>query len=133
MERVFRHRNLEALETAKEYSDQLNDPRWYMMVLALLETGMRKGELCALQWKHIDLDRTSIAVSQSIDWSYGERKGRIKETKTEAGLRSLYIDEYFATQVKSYMTWVKETRLQFGKRLSGADFFLFADDCQLLR
>ena len=117
-----------ALEAAKEYSDQLNDPRWYMMVLALLETGMRKGELCALQWKHIDLDKMSISVSQSIDWSYGERKGRIKETKTEAGLRSLYIDEHFAAQIKSYMTWVKEKRLQLGKRLSGEDFFLFADD-----
>ena len=43
-------------------------------------------------------------------------------------MRSLYIDEHFATQIKSYMTWVKEKRLQLGKGLGGEDFFLFADD-----
>jgi len=31
-----------------------------------LETGMRKGELCGLAWKHVDLDAAQIAVERQL-------------------------------------------------------------------
>ena len=119
---------IDLLGAAKAYSEKLNDPRWHMMILILIETGVRKGELCALQWKHVDLDNRCINVSQSIDWSYGETKGRIKSTKTEAGERTVYLDDHFCGQLKSYLTWVKEKCLQIGRLQSPDDFVIFADD-----
>ena len=119
---------IDLLSAAKAYSDKLNDPRWYMMISILIETGVRKGELCALQWKHIDFENRCIYVGQSIDWSYGETKGRIKSTKTEAGERTVYLDDQFCRQLKTYLTWVKEKCLQIGRPQSPDDFVLFADD-----
>ena len=78
------------LSAAKEYSEKLGDPRWYMMISILIETGVRKGELCALQWKHVDFENRCIYVGQSIDWNYGETKGRIKTNEDRSwGTNSL--------------------------------------------
>lgn len=38
------------------------DDQWYMVILTALRTGMRKGELIALQWSAVDLDRRRITV-----------------------------------------------------------------------
>ena len=99
-----------------------------MMISILIETGVRKGELCALQWKHVDFENRCIYVGQSIDWSYGETKGRIKSTKTEAGERTVYLDDQFCGQLKTYLTWVREKCLQIGRPQSPDFFVLFADD-----
>lgn len=43
-----------------------NDSRARAMVLLALRTGMRIGEILALEWRHVDLDRRLITVEQSI-------------------------------------------------------------------
>ncbi|MBQ2876969.1 MAG: site-specific integrase [Clostridia bacterium] len=56
---------------------------WIMPYLALM-TGLRKGELLALQWADIDFTNKIIKVSKSL---YYEGGAHIKSTKTEAGTR----------------------------------------------
>lgn len=56
---------------------------WLFPYMALL-TGLRKGELLALQWKDIDFKENLISVSKSL---YYEGGAHIKSTKTEAGER----------------------------------------------
>jgi integrase len=50
-----------------------------------LMTGMRKGEILALQWKDIDFETDTIRVTKSVSHS-GDRPS-IKQPKTEAGNR----------------------------------------------
>ncbi|WP_343006040.1 MULTISPECIES: hypothetical protein [unclassified Collinsella] len=52
-----------------------------------LATGMRRGEVLALTWDHIDLEGATIQVEKSVT-VYGEAK----DPKSEAGKRVLNID-----------------------------------------
>ena len=52
-----------------------------------LATGMRRGEVVALTWEHVDLKSGTIRVAQSLTM-YDE----VKEPKSEAGKRTLNID-----------------------------------------
>lgn len=56
---------------------------WLAPYLALM-TGLRKGELLALQWKDVDLKKNTITVSKSL---YYEGGPHIKAPKTDSGTR----------------------------------------------
>lgn len=43
-----------------------------------LYTGMRRGEICALQWEDIDFERRKINVTKSIAWP-AQNKGVVME------------------------------------------------------
>lgn len=61
------------------------------LFLALsLYTGMRQGEMFALQWTDIDLERSCIYVTKAVEWP-AKNRGIIKEPKTENGFRTIYI------------------------------------------
>ena len=56
------------------------------MVVTALRTGMRIGELLALQWSNVSLDRRSVTVERSVFWA----KGKAHEGSTKTGaVRSL--------------------------------------------
>lgn len=59
---------------------------WLFPYLAIM-TGMRKGEILALQWKDIDFNNNVINVSKSV-YHEGD-KPFIKEPKTLAGIRTV--------------------------------------------
>ena len=61
------------------------------LCLALsLYTGMRQGELFALNWENIDLDNDLISVKASVEWPSANR-GVLKEPKTVNGYRQIPI------------------------------------------
>lgn len=57
---------------------------WLFPVICLY-TGMRKGEILALQWKDIDFEQNLIHVTKSI--SHTNNRPEVKSPKTEAGKR----------------------------------------------
>ena len=62
-------------------------------------TGMRVGEVCALTVEDIDLDENTINVSKTVSrGEYG--KTIICETKTDAGMRTLHINDDIAEFLK---------------------------------
>lgn len=52
------------------------------MVVVALRTGMRLGELLALRWSDVSLERRQITVSRSVWW---ERGGKPHEAGTKSG------------------------------------------------
>jgi integrase len=61
-----------------------SDNPWLFPLVALL-TGLRKGEILALQWQDIDFEKKTISVTKSVE--HIGKKPNIKEPKTEAGNR----------------------------------------------
>lgn len=60
--------------------------------MIMLYCGLRRGELLALQWRDIDLDRDVITVSKSVE--YISNQPKIKTPKTKAGRREIPIPLY---------------------------------------
>lgn len=77
--------------------------------LVLLYTGMRRGELCALQRKHIDYKKKIIRIEQSVYWDHSQPI--LKSTKTEAGKRIVPILDPVWDIFKSFEKLPAETFL----------------------
>lgn len=56
------------------------DPDWGMLVWLTMVTGARRGELCALRWRHVDLERTVVTVRRAIAQDGNDTEE--KDTKT---------------------------------------------------
>lgn len=66
------------------------DPRLAPLLMLAALTGMRRGELCALRWSDVDLDRGELDVSRSVICTEG---GLVeKRTKTDR-FRRVALDE----------------------------------------
>ena len=73
--------NLEQIRTLLEYAERVNHP-WYAHWALALFTGMRSGELYALEWDQVDFENKLIYVHKN--WTnrcgYGPTKGRYWRT-----------------------------------------------------
>ena len=86
-----------------------------ILLLATL-TGMRTGEIRALQWQNVDFENSEIKVCKAFD-----RYGKIKSTKSKAGKRDIpmaailrqELREWKVSQPSNDEGWVFLTR--FGK------------------
>lgn len=69
--------NLQQIRTLLEYAQQVDHP-WYPIWALALFTGMRSGELYALEWDQVDFENKVIYVHRN--WTnrcgYGPTKGR---------------------------------------------------------
>lgn len=66
-----------------------NQPiHWRVMILLALTTGLRRGELVGLGWKHINLDKGILSVEQTISM-FENGQPVIAEPKTEKSKNSM--------------------------------------------
>ena len=63
----------------------------------LLATGCRRGEILGLSWSAIDFESSQIYIRQSLN-----NQCEIKETKTAAGVRALYVDRETITHLQAW-------------------------------
>lgn len=71
--------------TASDEEKILNSDHPWLFPLVALLTGLRKGEILALQWQDIDFEEKTISVTKSVE--HIGKKPNIKEPKTESGNR----------------------------------------------
>lgn len=57
--------SVEAVRSVIEAAD-VRDPRLAPLLMLAALTGMRRGELCALRWTDVDLERCELDVSKSV-------------------------------------------------------------------
>lgn len=74
-----------------------SDHPWLFPLFALL-TGLRKGEILALQWEDIDFERKTITVTKSIE--YLGNVPHVKAPKTAAGVRIVPLLDKLAERLK---------------------------------
>ena len=75
-----------------------------LIILLLIYTGLRRGELCGLEWKDIDLDARVLHVVRSSQY-IGQGMVITKEPKTRAGTRKLTLSQTACRLLLEYRQW----------------------------
>lgn len=95
-----------------------SDEKYYfyqVFFTLLLATGSRIGELCALNWNHIDFKENRIHICQHFVL---DRNGRHVENgcKTVAGERWLYMDDSIMKMLNEYRTYYTKRVFEYGRK-----------------
>jgi integrase len=95
----------------------LKHSRVYWPCLLALSTGMRRGEILALRWKNVDLDRGVLQVVESLEQTK-EFGVRAKETKTGKA-RSVTLPRFAIDELRRLRREQAEELLRLGVRQTG--------------
>ena len=89
-------------EEFRKFIDSVMNKRLsYMAFMTLYWTGMRMGELLALNPKDVDLEKRTISITKS--YQRLGKKDVITPPKTPKSKRVITIPEFLATDIKDYM------------------------------
>lgn len=94
----------------------LRHSRVYWPTLIALTTGMRRGEVLALRWRHIDFDRATVAVVNSLEQTKAGL--RFKSTKTDRE-RAVALPGYAVEELRRLKLRQAEELLVLGVRQDG--------------
>ena len=101
------------------------DRRFAIATTIALATGMRRGEVCGLRWKDVELDkgliyvRNAVVVLDKSEYPNEKHRLRIKEAKTDSSERCITIDEKTVASLKRYKEDQFYTLAYFGERQTG--------------
>ena len=108
------------VEQAKKLLDMIAGDHLECLIVLSIMTGMRQGELLALQWKHIDFEQGTVRIAQSLSYHDAEGDGsyewRIEEPKTERSKRTLYLPLFVLDMLREHR------RKQLKQRLSSSEW-----------
>ncbi len=109
-------------EAAQIINEAWKDPDWGTLVWLTMVTGLRRGELCALRWRHVDLSSGVLHVERSI----GQRDGRAweKDIKTHQQ-RRITLDRDTVLLLQEHLERCQSRASMLGAELS-QDAFVFS-------
>jgi integrase len=84
----------------------------YPIVALAIATGARRGELLALEWCDVDLDKGLVRINKSLEET--KRGLRVKPPKTASGRRIVTIPPDTASMLREHRRQQAELRLQLG-------------------
>jgi integrase len=109
--------------------DTFQVPYFKHLLLLGIMTGMRKGEMLALQWKeHIDFDNRIIKVKGSLD-----KYGNISTPKTKSSIRDIYMHDNLKLLLQSIKDYQKEMKEFFGKQYIDNDLVICKQNGEYLK
>ena len=99
---VFGKNEQKAIEKYIESSDNPND----IGILICLYTGIRIGELCALEWKNIDLKRGVISIQQTLYRAKSDKGKKKTEIvialpKSDTSVRDIPLPKFLTAKLKA--------------------------------
>ncbi|WP_295135662.1 site-specific integrase [uncultured Reyranella sp.] len=98
-------------------------PMFAPAMLALF-CGLRAGEICALRWANVDLDKKVIHVRESVEEVHGEPLA-VKAPKTKAGIRSITAPDIVIEALRDLRRQQLELRLALGLGKPGDDALVY--------
>jgi integrase len=105
----------------KELLARLDGHPLYPKAALGLFAGLRRGEVMALRWHHVDLDRRVLQVRDALEETraYGIR---VKPPKSKAGRRDIAMADILVDALRAHRQAQLELRLRLGLgKLSGDD------------
>lgn len=103
------------------------DIRSKTAIMLLLYSGVRRGELCGLEWKDIDTKSQTIHILRASQ--YQRNKGIVSvPTKNESSIRTVKLPQFIFEQLAEYKHWQASQRLKVGDRWVNSDRLFVQDD-----
>jgi integrase len=117
---------IQALSGAQigEMLARLDGHALHPIVVVALGTGMRRGELCALRWRDVDLDAPAVRVERSVEETAAGL--RVKAPKSRHGRRSITLPGSAVGTLRAHRLRQIELRLALGAGRLGDDDLVFA-------
>jgi len=109
------------------FLDVAQETSYYVFFSTLLYTGLRRGELLALRWRNIDLDKASLYVVETA-YKLGNGQYFIKETKTPHSRRAVSLHPSLVALMSEYRSDQELLRIQLGVILNDDDFVFIRPD-----
>jgi integrase len=100
---------LKELET---FLEGIKHIRYYPLYLLAAHTGLRKGEVIALRWKDLDIEKGFIHVTRSF--TFDNFKPTFSVPKTESSIRKVKLPLSVVKEMKKYKANKKEEHLALG-------------------
>jgi integrase len=108
------------VEQAKKLVESLKGHRLELVVMTALITGMRRGEILALRWADIDMERRVLQVLRTVD--YIHPFGYVEnEPKTKTGKRLIDLPEFYIAILQQHKVKQDEQRLKAGEKWENRD------------
>lgn len=103
------------MEQALKLLEVARGSRLKVLLLVALTTGMRRGELLALRWDDIDLEKGVLHVRRTM--SYIPRMGyKEGEPKTRAGRRTIVLSSSVIAALKEHRARQEQVRIEAGEK-----------------
>lgn len=102
------------------YSLQSEPLTYRTMIMLLIYTGMRRGELFGLEWKDIDFENRYLNIVRTSQY-IGNKTLITKEPKTKSSRRCMKISQSLVDLLKEYRAFQSEQRLKTGSEWHNTD------------
>lgn len=102
------------------------DEDWGAVVWTAMTTGIRRGELCALCWQHVDLEAAVLRLEQAVAYNEDRRAWFVKDTKTHQQ-RRIAVDAETVSVLAALKARHEQRAEQFGLALA-PDAYVFSPD-----
>lgn len=98
----------------------------HIPVLLAVLTGMRRGEVLALRWQDVDLDRATLAVTQTLEQTAAGLA--FKPPKTARSRRKISLSPHIIDKLRRHRNRQKEQRLRAGPMFEDHDLVCSQED-----
>jgi integrase len=105
--------------------EALKQQRIYVPALLAVLCGLRRGEVAALRWRNVDLEKGSLAVVESVEQM--NCRARLRETKS-GRVRTVALPSTARDELKAHRIAQAERMLRLGVRLTDDDFVCTLED-----
>ncbi|MCI8403906.1 MAG: site-specific integrase [Clostridia bacterium] len=101
-------------------------------VMLILYTGLRRGELCGLDWADIDIENGIVHVEKAV--LYTKRKGIYEDTtKTKQSRRAVYIPKEMTLLLKEWKIEQCKQKLSIGDQWQESGKVFTSNDGSVMR
>lgn len=95
---------------------------WRLLITLAITTGLRRGELLGLEWKHVNFETGAINVEQALSYTNGQHI--FKTPKTKSSVRKVSLPEALLEDLKCYYADSLLAKEQLGDEWKGGSHFL---------
>ncbi|MGE5559388.1 MAG: tyrosine-type recombinase/integrase [Bacillota bacterium] len=121
----------------RDFLGSIKGDRWFPAFMLAVGTGIRLGELCALRWESVDLEKGSVRIKESTGLAKnegGKRKTKrvILPPKTARGLRTVPVPGEVLGVLKKWKARQSAEKLQLGKAYRDQGYVFAWEDGHML-